>query len=95
MELEEKRKAVVRDWFKLIIWYVRLRRCARGQFTPTKLLEVEERIQRQKLTNCVQKVKKARLENYEENLGSDGEASSEIEDPCKALYQEFNNARSD
>ena len=42
-EIEEKRKAVVKDWFKMIIWYVRIRKAARG-VTPIKLLNIEERI---------------------------------------------------
>ena len=45
IEIEEKRKVVVHDWWYLIIWYVRLRKAARG-VTPKKLLYVEERIQR-------------------------------------------------
>jgi hypothetical protein len=36
-EIEEKRKAVVKDWFKLVLWYVRLRRAAKGE-TPSSLL---------------------------------------------------------
>ena len=42
-DIEAKRKAVIRDWFKLIIWYVRIRKAARG-ITPIKLLHIEERI---------------------------------------------------
>ena len=47
-DIEAKRKAVVKDWFRLIIWYVRLRRAAK-------------------------KIKKARLDAYEPNFGSEGE----------------------
>jgi hypothetical protein len=49
-KVEEKRKAVVRDWFKLVLWYIRLRHAAKGK-TPESLLRVEERLQRQKLFN--------------------------------------------
>lgn len=85
---------MVRDWFRLILWYVRLRKAARG-VTPIKLLKVEERIQRQKLQHCVQRVKQARLDNYVENRGSEGEQSSEVEDPMKLLYQDVNLQKSD
>ena len=88
-DIEDKRRAVVKDWFKLIMWYVRLRRCAR-KITPIKLLEIEERIQKHKLKDCVKKIKKARLDTYEPNLGSEGEQSSEVEDPMKLLYQDVN-----
>lgn len=44
-EIEAKRLAVVKDWFKMVLWYVRLRRAAKGE-TPSTLLMVEERIQR-------------------------------------------------
>jgi len=37
----KKKKAVIRDWFKLVLWYVRLRRAAKGS-TPYQLLEIEE-----------------------------------------------------
>jgi hypothetical protein len=80
---------VIRDWFKLIIWYVRIRKAARG-ITPIKLLNIEERIQKQKLFNCVQKVKLGRLEDYEPYLGSEGEESSDVEDPMRMLYQDMN-----
>jgi hypothetical protein len=42
-DIESKRKAVVRDWWRLVLWFVRLRRAAKGQ-TPESLLLVEERI---------------------------------------------------
>ena len=29
-EIEKKRKAVVRDWFRLILWYVRLRKASKA-----------------------------------------------------------------
>ena len=28
-KIEEKRKAVIRDWFRLVLWYIRLRKDAR------------------------------------------------------------------
>ena len=28
-KIEEKRKAVIRDWFRLVLWYIRLRKAAR------------------------------------------------------------------
>ena len=36
----------------------------------------------------------AKLEHYEPNLGSDGEESSEVEDPMKMLYQDMNQQQS-
>ncbi len=29
-EIEKKRKAVIRDWFRLVIWYIRIRKLAKG-----------------------------------------------------------------
>jgi hypothetical protein len=43
--LEQKRKAVIKDWFRLVLWFIRLRKAAKGQ-TPETLIMVEERIQR-------------------------------------------------
>jgi hypothetical protein len=42
-ELEAKRKAVIKDWFRLVLWFIRLRKAAKGQ-TPEALIQVEERI---------------------------------------------------
>ena len=42
-DVEAKRKAVIRDWFKLVLWYIRLRNCAKGS-TPHSLLLVEEKV---------------------------------------------------
>lgn len=94
-DIEAKRRAVIRDWFRLALWYVRLRKAAQGT-TPITLIEVEERIQRQKFFNGVVRVKQAKLRDYVENKGSDGETSSEVEDPMKELYQEreLNDTRS-
>ena len=36
-DVEAKRKAVIRDWFRLVLWYIRLRKAARGQ-TPESLI---------------------------------------------------------
>ena len=47
-DLEAKRQAVIRDWFRLIIWYVRLRKASKN-FVPIKLLKVELRRQKEKL----------------------------------------------
>jgi len=80
--LEEKRQAVIRDWFRMIIWYVRLRKASK-QHTPIKLLKVELRLQKEKLKNGVRKVKQSVLDNYKPYLGSDGEKSSEVEDPMR------------
>jgi len=41
-EMDAKRRAVIRDWFKLVLWYVRLRRASKGVFC-TELMEVEKR----------------------------------------------------
>ena len=32
----KKKKAVIRDWFRLVVWYIRLRRAARSCNTQTK-----------------------------------------------------------
>jgi len=37
----------------------------------------------------VQKVKAARIESYEINHGSEGEKSSDVEDPMKLLYKDL------
>lgn len=29
-EIENKRRVVVKDWFKLILWYIRLRKAAKS-----------------------------------------------------------------
>ena len=71
-----------------MIWFIRLRKAAHKKYVPTKLLDVEMRIQRQKLFQGVQRVSKARLTDYPEYHGSDGEESSEIEDPMKELYSD-------
>ena len=42
-ELEAKRKAVIRDWFRLTLWFVRIRKAAKGT-TPTSLIQIEERL---------------------------------------------------
>jgi hypothetical protein len=31
-ELVVKKKAVIKDWFKLVLWYVRLRRASGGVY---------------------------------------------------------------
>lgn len=47
--IEKIRKLVIRDWWCLVLWYVRLRKAVKGQ-TPFKLLEVERHIQRNVLS---------------------------------------------
>lgn len=42
-DIEAKRQAVIKDWFRLVLWYIRLRKAATGE-TPGSLLMVEERI---------------------------------------------------
>lgn len=88
--METKRRAVIRDWFKLVLWFVRLRKAAKrkGEYIPISLLEVEERRQQAKTFNGLQRVRQAKLRDYVENYGTDGEESSEIEDPMKQLYPE-------
>jgi len=36
-DVEAKRKAVIKDWWKLILWYIRIRRAAKGN-TPEALI---------------------------------------------------------
>ena len=61
------------------MWYIRLRKAATG-VTPGALLNVEERIQRQKFFNGVMRVKQAKLRDYVVYKGSDGETSSEVDE---------------
>ena len=83
-DIEQKRRAVVRDWWRTVLWFVRLRRAAKpGGYTPISLIEVEEFLQKQKLWHGKERAKQARLNEYVENFGSDGEESSEVEDPMK------------
>lgn len=70
---KKKRQQVIRDWFELVLWYVRLRRASKGA-TPYKLLEVEEAIQAKSLQNAISRVKRASVEGYEPYFGSDDEA---------------------
>ena len=42
-DVDIKRKAVIRDWFKLVLWYIRLKKTAHGS-TPHSILQIEERI---------------------------------------------------
>lgn len=42
-EITLKKKAVVRDWFKLVLWYVRLRRASKGQMC-TPLFKIQQRV---------------------------------------------------
>ena len=42
-DIDDKRKAVIRDWWRLVVWFIRLRKAARGVI-PKPLLDVEERI---------------------------------------------------
>ena len=72
---KKKRSQLIRDWFKLVLWYVRLRKAARGQ-TPYKLLEIEEAIQSRSLQNALMKAKRASAENYQPYFGSDDEDSA-------------------
>ena len=39
--VEEKRKAVVRDWWKMVLWYVRLRKASKKKVYHPDLLNVE------------------------------------------------------
>jgi len=65
---------VIRDWFELVLWYVRLRKASKGA-TPYKLLEVEEAIQAKSLQNAISKIKRASVEGYEPYYGSDDETA--------------------
>ena len=48
---------------------------------------VEERIQRQKFFNGVVRVRQAKLRDYVPYKGSDGDTSSEVDDPLHKLYE--------
>jgi len=41
--MQKKKSLVIRDWFRLVLWYVRLRKAARGEI-PFILLEVESAV---------------------------------------------------
>jgi len=38
-----KKKAVVRDWFKLVLWYVRLRKASKGEI-GSELFKVQQKV---------------------------------------------------
>jgi hypothetical protein len=62
--MQKKRKSkVIRDWFQLVLWYIRLKNAARGE-TPFKLLEIEAAYQEKKLQNALMKVKRASIDAY-------------------------------
>lgn len=69
---KKKRSQLIRDWFQLVLWYVRLRRASKGA-TPFKLLELEEAMQQRSLQNAVMKAKRATVDGYEPFYGSDNE----------------------
>ncbi len=73
---KKKRSQLIRDWFQLVLWYVRLRRASKGG-TPYKLLELEEAMQSKQLQNAVAKVKRASIEGYEPYYGSDNDEVEE------------------
>lgn len=82
-DIDQVRKAVVRDWWRLVLWFIRLRKAASRDYVPISLIEVEERIQRQKFFHGVQRVKQAKLEENSPHYGTDGEDSSDIENPVE------------
>lgn len=61
---KKKRAAVIKDWWQLILWYIRLRKIAKGSI-PYKLLEVEQQYQNHNLQNALMKAKRANLMAYE------------------------------
>ncbi len=69
---KKKRSQLIRDWFQLVLWYVRLRRASKGA-TPFKLLELEEALQQRSLQNAVMKAKRATVDGYEPYYGSDND----------------------
>ena len=38
---ERKRKAVIRDWFRLVLWYIRIRKASKTGKIHSSLLEIE------------------------------------------------------
>jgi hypothetical protein len=38
-EMILKKRAVIKDWFRLVLWYVRLRKASKGQICP-ELLDI-------------------------------------------------------
>jgi hypothetical protein len=40
-DLVAKKKLVIRDWFRLVMWYIRLRKASKGQI-GSQLLEVQK-----------------------------------------------------
>ena len=69
---KRKRAAVVRDWWQLVLWYIRLRKISKGVM-PYKLLEVEAQYQSLNLQNALAKAKRANLMAYEHYQGSSDE----------------------
>jgi hypothetical protein len=81
-QLEDKRKAVVRDWFRMVLWFVRLRNAAKGKISY-ELFRVEQAIQKGAYSNGLAKIKQASIRNYVAYLGTDGEESSDLEEEEK------------
>jgi hypothetical protein len=82
-QVELKRKAVVRDWWRMVLWYVRLRQAAKGK-TPLSLIEVEMKLQKNKLNaQGYKNAKMVNLNGYKPYHGSDGE-SSEVQEEEQA-----------
>ena len=68
---ENTRKAVVKGWWRLVLWYVRLRKAARGS-TPTELLEVEKHIGAKTPNDPVEAALRADVRGYKPYYGEEG-----------------------
>lgn len=53
-EVEKKRKAVVRDWFRYVLWYIRLRKAARSFSSgPQTMYNHEGKVRVSDSTACI------------------------------------------
>jgi len=94
---ERKRKAVCRDWWKMVLWYVRLRRAANKQIYHTDLLKAERMAGPcSKIANPIQAARNARLNREDSatiqeskaNESNESEVQSESEEEdLEVLYR--------
>ena len=69
--MKTKKRRLIEDWFRVLHWFVRLRRAAKGR-TPYSLLELE--LKMQKVPQDVRAAaSKARIDGYQFGVDSDAE----------------------
>jgi hypothetical protein len=57
-EMKRKKRDVIKGWFQLVLWYVRLRRSSKGQFC-SQLMELQ--VKMGNVQNPIQKAKAAKV----------------------------------